>query len=337
MARLKILTWHIHGSYLNTLGRLDHDWYLPVTPERGPRYGGRGPTFDLGPNVREVPAERVRELDLDLVLCQAPENYYEDRERLLSAEQRRLPTLYLEHNTPQPHPTNTRHPVADTPDVLLVHVTHFNQLMWDNGSTPTTVIEHAVAIDPAARYSGERAEGITVTNCIQRRGRITGYDLFCAARARVPLTAVGMETEQIGGLGDVPYRHLHRTVGAYRFLFSPMRYTSLPLAVIEAMTLGMPVVGLATTALPTAIEDGVSGFLSCDLDALVERMELLLADRELARRMGAAAAETARSRFSLERFAAAWERAFALVRGERIVGDRKTGRPGDTETAYRLR
>jgi hypothetical protein len=317
MARLKILAWHIHGSYLNSLARLDHDWYLPVTPERGPRYGGRGPTFDLGPHVREVPAAQVRDLGLDLVLCQAPENFYEDRERLLSPAQRRLPTIYLEHNTPQPHPTNSRHPVADTPDVLLVHVTHYNQLMWDNGTTPSIVIEHAVAIDPAARYSGERAEGITVTNCIQRRGRITGYDLFCAARERLPLTAVGMETEQIGGLGDVPYRDLHRTVAQYRFLFSPMRYTSLPLAVIEAMTLGMPVVGLATTALPTAIEHGVSGFLSCDLDELLDGMRALLADRDLARRMGAAAAETARSRFGLERFAADWERAFALAGGAR--------------------
>jgi hypothetical protein len=313
MRRLNILAWHIHGSYLNTLARLDHDWYLPVTPERGPRYGGRGPTFDLGPNVIEVPADEVRNLDLDVVLCQAPENYGEDRERLLTPEQRRLPAIYLEHNTPQPHPTNTRHPVADTPEVLLVHVSHFNRLMWDCGTTPTAVIEHAVAIDPGARYVGAREQGITVTNCIQRRGRITGYDLFCAAREQVPLTAVGMETELIGGLGDVPYRHLHRTVAEYRFLFSPMRYTSLPLAVIEAMTMGMPVVALATTALHSAILDGVNGYLSCDLDALVERMRALIDDPALAHQLGDMAFETARERFSLERFAADWDAALALV------------------------
>ena len=314
MRRLKILIWHIHGSYLNTMARLEHDWYLPVTPERGPRYGGRGPTFDLPAYVREVPAEEVRRLPLDLVICQAPENYYEDRERILSPEQRRLPVIYLEHNTPQPHPTNTRHPVDD-PDVLMVHVTHFNQLMWDSGRTPTRVIEHAVAIDPAARYEGCRPEGIVVTNCIQRRGRITGYDLFEAARARVPITSVGMETERIGGLGDVPYRELHRVVAQRRFLFSPMRYTSLPLAVIEAMTIGMPVVALATTALPTAVIDGVTGYLSCDLDRLVAGMEALVADRELAVRLGAAGRELARERFGLERFCADWNDAMRAVTG----------------------
>lgn len=315
MSRLKILAWHVHGSYLNTLARLGHDWYLPVTPERGPRYGGRGPTFDLGPNVREVPAEAVRDLELDVVLCQAPENYGEDRERLLTAAQRRLPTIYLEHNTPLPHPIATRHPVADNPDVLLVHVTHYNQLMWDSGATPSLVIEHAVAIDPAARYVGAREQGITVANALQRRGRITGYDIFAAAREEVPLTAVGMESELIGGLGDIPYRDLHRTVAEYRFLFSPMRYTSLPLAVIEAMTMGMPVVALATTALPSAIEDGVNGFLSCDVRALIERMRALIDDRALAHQLGDMAYETARRRFSLDRFAADWGGALALVTG----------------------
>jgi glycosyltransferase involved in cell wall biosynthesis len=199
--------------------------------------------------------------------------------------------------------------------VLIVHVTHFNQLMWDSGRTPTRVIEHAVAIDPAARYEGRRDEGIVVTNCIQRRGRITGYDLFQAARERVPITSVGMETEQIGGLGDVPYRELHRRVAEYRFLFSPMRYTSLPLAVIEAMGMGMPVVALATTALPTAVIDGVTGYLSCDLDLLVERMGALIADPALARRLGAAGRELAEARFSLARFARDWEAALRAATG----------------------
>lgn len=314
MRRLRVLIWHIHGSYLNTLSRLDHDWYLPVTPDRGPRYGGRGPTFDLPGYVREVPADEVRRLPLDLVVCQAPENLYEDRERILSAEQRRLPVIYLEHNTPQPHPTSTRHPVDD-PGVLLVHVTHYNQLMWDSGRTPTRVIEHAVAIDPAVVYDGRRPQGIVVTNCIQRRGRITGYDLFEAARARVPLTSVGMETELIGGLGDVPYRELHRRVAEHRLLFSPMRYTSLPLAVVEAMSVGMPVVALATTALPTAVIDGVTGYLSCDLDALVERMAALIADHDLARRLGAAGRELAHARFGLGRFVREWDAALRAVTG----------------------
>ena len=314
MRRLKILIWHIHGSYLNSLARIEHDWYLPVRPGRPEGYGGRGPTFDLPDYVREVPSERVRDLPLDLIIYQTPKNYYEDQFEILSEEQRHLPRIYLEHNTPKPHASDTRHPVDD-PGVLLVHVTHYNRLMWDNGRMPTKVIEHTVAIDPSIRYSGQLARGITVVNGMQKRPRIAGYDLFLDARMGIPLDAVGMETEAFGGLGDIPYRHLHRRVADYRFLFSPMRYTSLPLAVIEAMTIGMPVVALATTALPTVIEHGVSGYVSCDMDELTHHMRALLADRALAERLGAHARRVALDRFNLTRFIREWNAAFAEVIG----------------------
>jgi hypothetical protein len=189
-------------------------------------------------------------------------------------------------------------------------VTRYNRLMWDNGATPTAVIEHGVALDPELRASGKLARGITVCNCMQRRPRIAGYDLFLTARKQVPLDAVGMETEQFGGLGDIPYRDLHSAVARYRFLYSPMRYTSLPLAIVEAMTLGLPVVALATTAIPTLIKNGVSGYVSCDPDELIARMRELVADRELARKLGKNARAVARERFGMERFTRDWEAAF---------------------------
>jgi glycosyltransferase involved in cell wall biosynthesis len=199
--------------------------------------------------------------------------------------------------------------------MLLVHVTHYNRLMWDNGRTPTAVIEHSVALDPALRYSGEREQGITVINEIERRARIAGYDLFLQARESVPLTIAGMKSEQLGGIGDIHYSQLHRRVAEYRFLFSPMRYTSLPLAVIEAMTIGMPVVALATTEVPTAVLDGQCGYVSCDPERLIAGMQRLLDDPDEAHRMGAAARELAQRRFGLERFIQDWNGAFGLALG----------------------
>lgn len=318
MRRLNILIWHIHGSYLNAIARVDHNWYVPVKPGRPEGYGGRNFNAELPARVREAPAEQVRDLDLDLVIYQTPKNFFEDGPEILSEEQRRLPKIYLEHNTPKPHPTDSKHPIDD-PDVLLVHVTHFNRLMWDNGRAPTVVIEHSVAIDPAARYSGARREGITVVNGMQKRPRIVGYDIFLYARQQVPIEAAGMQTEEFGGLGDIPYRHLHRRVAEYRFLFNPIRYTSLPLAVIEGMTIGMPIVALATTELPAVIENGVTGYVSCDVDELIERMRELLADHELARRLGENARIVARERFGMDRFIRDWNKAFALALGEREV------------------
>jgi glycosyltransferase involved in cell wall biosynthesis len=313
MRRLSILTWPIHGSYLNNLSRIDHDWYVPYKPDRSEEgYGGRGSTFDLPGYLREVPVEQVRDLKLDLIVFQSPRNYLEDQYKILSPEQRKLPKIYLEHNAPRPHPTDSRHPVDDH-NVLLVHVTHYNRLMWDNGRTPTMVIEHSVAIDPTATYKGQLERGITVINSMPRRGRIVGYDIFLEARERIPLDIAGMQTEAFGGLGDIPYRYLHKRIADYRFLFSPIRYTSLPLAVVEGLTIGMPIVALATTELPAVIENGKHGYLSCNVDELIEHMQYLLAHPEEAQRLGNNARKLAQERFGLQRFIHDWNQAFMRV------------------------
>jgi len=316
MKRLSILIWHIHGAYLTAITQADHIWYVPVKSDGSEGYSGRGKDSTMPDYVREVPADQVKQLDLDLVIFQTPTNYQIDQYEILSEGQRqRVPAIYLEHNTPEPHPTHTLHPVAGDPTVQLVHVTHFNRLMWDNGKTPTRVIEHSVAIDPTVHYKGQRPEGICVINNMQHRGRIAGYDLFEALRQRVPLTSVGMDALAIGGLGEFHYRDLHRTVADYRFLFSPMRYSSLPLALIEAMTIGMPIVALATTELPTVIENGVHGFISNEIDVLAGRMQFLIDHPDEAARMGQNARQSAQERFSIPRFVADWNRLFFEVCG----------------------
>lgn len=309
--RLKILIWGIHGSYLNTLVHIPHQWYMPTKPNTE-GYGGAGPDLLKRDYVKNVPAEQVRDLDLDLVIHQTPRNYFEDHAEILSEEQQKLPRIYLQHNVPKPHAVDSRHPVDD-PNTLLVHVTHYNRLMWDNNRTPTTVIEHSVAIDHTASYTGTIERGITVINSMPKRGRSLGNDLFLEARRHVPLDIAGMENEELDPIGDIPYPDLHKRVAEYRFLYSPVRYTSLPLSVIEAFHLGMPVVALATTELPTVIENGVNGYISCEPRELIEQMRELLAYPEEAWRIGANGRRLAEERFSLERFTRDWNAAFARV------------------------
>jgi hypothetical protein len=313
---IRVLTWHVHGNYLLYLSRAGVDFYLPVRPGV-PGYSGRGTTFPFGPNVRDVPAEAVRDLDLDCVLFQTRRNYEQDQYDILSDEQRRLPRIYLEHDPPWGDPTQTRH-WYDDPGGLLVHVTPFNALMWDSGRTPARVIEHGVFVPDGARYTGELTKGIVVVNHLRRRGRRLGADVFARVREEVPLDLVGMDAESLGGLGEVFPPELPAFEARYRFFFNPIRYTSLGLAVVEAMTVGLPVVGLATTEMATAVENGVSGFVDTDPAKLVDPMRMLLGDAGAARRLGQNARRQALERFGIGRFARDWERAFADVTGRRL-------------------
>jgi hypothetical protein len=312
MRPLRVFTWHVHGSYLLYLVQTPHEFFVPVRPGRPHPYGGLGGPFPWPPNVHEVPVEDIPGQDFDCILFQRPEQYAHEQYEVLSPVQRRLPRIFLEHDPPRESPTDTRH-IVDDPDILLVHVTHFNALMWDNGRTPTRVIEHGVMVPEHVRYTGELARGIVVINHLARRGRRLGIDVFEQARAEVPLDLVGMGADELDGLGELPHDRLPEQVARYRFFFNPIRYTSLGLAVLEAMMIGVPIVGLATTEMVTAVENGVSGYVDTDLGRLIDRMRALLAEPAEARRLGEGARRVARERFGIERFAADWDAALRLV------------------------
>ena len=328
--RLNVLTWHTHGSYLYYLSHAPHEFHVLARPGRPPGYGGRCGPFPFGPNVHDLPAAEARTREFDCILFQEDHHWHKDQYELLTPAQRALPRIYLEHDPPgllagatvTAHggtatvwPTDVRHPVDD-PNVLLVHVTPFNALMWDSGRTPTRVIEHGVALPDGVRYSGELERGLVVTNHLARRGRRMGADLYAGLRTEVPLDLLGMGSAELGGLGglgEVDHPRVPALAARYRFLFSPVRYSSLSLSTIEAMMAGMPVVALATAEMATVIADGVSGFAATDTRRLADAMRALLRDPGLARTLGEAARRSALERFSIARFSADWDAALQHV------------------------
>ena len=308
--RLKIFTWHIHGSYLYYLSKGNYDLFIPVSKAKDEGYYGRGETFPFGQNVYEIEADDVKHQDFDCILFQTKKNYLTDQYEILSEKQRSLPRIYLEHDPPWEHPTNTRHVVSD-PTVRLVHVTHFNKLMWDNNHTPSVVIEHGVT-DANVPYTGSINRGLVVINNLSQRGRLLGLDVFEEVRKHIPLDLIGMGTEDLG-LGEVLHPQLPAFTSRYRFFFNPIRYTSLGLAILEAMMAGIPVVGLATTELSTVIRNGTNGYIHTDVNYLIRKMEQLLEDPKLAFRLGQEGRRTALERFNINRFTSDWQHLFEEV------------------------
>jgi len=310
MSRPRVLTWNVHCTYLFYLTHADAEFYLPVQSGRD-GYDGRLPGYAWGGNVHEVPAGDVKNLAFDIILFQSSKNYLEDQ-RILSPAQRRLPKVFLEHDPPRENPTDTRH-MVDDPDVLIVHVTDFNRLMWDCGRSPVRVIDHGVKIPQGVRYTGEIPKGIVVINNLKTRGRRLGLDVFEYIRRHVPLDLVGMGAEELGGLGEVPHAELPAFMARYRFFCNPIRHTSLGLAVCEAMMVGLPIVGLATTEMATAVQNGKTGYVETSVDKLIAHMQRLLNDPSLARRLGGNAQCYASRSFSLARFARDWTDTFREV------------------------
>ena len=313
---MRVLVWHVHGSWANAFVRGGHDYLLPVTPERDADGRGRADTWQWPDNVREVPVERLREAEVDVMVLQRPEEL-ELAERWTG---RRpgvdVPAVYVEHNTP-PAPFAS-HPLADRRDIPLVHVTHFNRQMWDTGDAPVRIVEHGVP-DPGYRYTGELARAAVVINEPARRGRPVGADLVPGLG--VPTDLFGMNVGPLAGgsvtaIENPPQHRLHDELARRAVYVHPYRWTSLGLSLIEAMMLGMPVVALDCTEASRAVPPG-AGCLTNDVAELRREIASLVADRDLARSMGRAARDAALDRYGLDRFLADWDDVLATALHER--------------------
>ena len=317
---MRLLIWHVHGSWTTAFVQGRHTYLLPVMPGRGPDGRGRAQTWSWPANAVEVPAGQLPDVQIDAVILQRPGE--EELTRRLTGRRpgRDLPAIYLEHDAPGGDVPLTRHPMADRADLHLVHVTHFNELFWDCGGTEVTVIEHGV-VDPGPRWTGELARTAAVVNEPLRRGRYTGTDLLPYFAQAAPLDVFGMGVRELpralGVTGitaheDLPQARMHAELARRRVYLHPFRWTSLGLSLIEAMHLGMPVVALAATEVAEAIPPG-AGVVSTRKDYLREVIRALLADPQAAAGMGKLAREAALARYGLARFLGDWDRLLARM------------------------
>lgn len=308
---MNVLVWHVHGSWTTSFVAGPHDYLVPVVPGRGPDGRGRARTWDWPASVREVTPDDLRTERIDVVVLQRPEEVVLLDRWTGVRPGVDVPAVHVEHNTPHEHAARTRHPLADGA-VTIAHVTHFNALMWDCGTAPTTVIEHGVP-DLGHRYTGEREDVGVVVNEPVRRWRVAGTDVVRRIAGSVPVEVYGMGMAELGEVApeltlhdDLPQPEMHTRLAGCRAYLHPYRWTSLGLSLVEAMTLGMPVLALATTAAPESVPPE-AGLVSNDVDLLAATARRWMADPDEARERGAAARAHAVHRFGLDRFVSDWE------------------------------
>jgi glycosyltransferase involved in cell wall biosynthesis len=177
-----------------------------------------------------------------------------------------------------------------------------------------------LVVDPLPR----RANG-PVIGAVGRLSPEKGFDLVIRALCDMPdatLVVVGDGSErsrlqalarelglsdrvELVGWSDEPRRYLP---GFDAFVL-PSRQEGFPLAVVEAMLAGLPVVAADVGSVGEAVLDGETGFLvpPDDADALAAGLRQVLDHPELGRRLGSAGRARAVERFTAEAMARAFE------------------------------
>ncbi|ONM48781.1 glycosyltransferase [Nocardia donostiensis] len=325
---LNVLVWHVHGSWMTSFVHGGHNYLLPTDaaePEWALGRCGR-PWPDT---AREVAPGDLADEQVDVVVLQRPHELELTRQWLRRTPGVDIPAVYVEHNAPREHAALSQHPVSDRTDITLVHVTHFNQLMWDNGRAPVTVIPHGI-LDPGHLYSGELARAATIINEPVRRWRITGTDLLVPLSEAAPFDVYGIGTdnlhrslllppERVHGAGDHPQQRLHAELARRRLFVHTPRWTSLGLSVLEAMYLGMPIVAVATTEAPVSIP-AEAGVVSTEIDVLAEGIRQFVHEPFFAELAGKAARHWALTNYGIDEFIRRWDR---------LLTDKVAAHPGN--------
>jgi spore maturation protein CgeB len=169
-------------------------------------------------------------------------------------------------------------------------------------------------VDPDAYlpHTGQIARGIRVSNQFNRRRDILLADLHHAAFSGLPMKLVGHNPDLADSGPAEDWAHLKELLSSSRFYVhtaDPKLEDGYNMASLEAMASGLPVLGNPHPSSP--IVHGKSGYLSSDPAELRRYAEQLLADPELAARLGAEAKRMVSSRFHVRTFRAGFRGAIS--------------------------
>ncbi len=319
--KLNIFTWNIHGTYLSTLVQTGHNFYLPIKEGQPYNYDGKTLGYMWSKRTHEIFPNQIKDIDYDLLIFHTPQQVREEQFLVLSEEQRKLPKIYVVH-TPfkedyQSNPEKQKVLEKIRKEVLpcfdaIVHITKYNFDQWTKIFPETKdksyIIYHGIPI-PKIKWSGEIAKAISAVYNLPERIEC-GPDLYQKISQKVPTTLYGFNSEKFGGLGSMSNDKLKVEFAKHRAYFNSTSASSVPMAILEAMSVGTPPVTTATTELPNIIKDGVNGFISGDPDILAEKLMLLIDNRNLAEKMGQQAQKTIKKEFSMKRFIKQWNNLF---------------------------
>jgi glycosyltransferase involved in cell wall biosynthesis len=256
-----------------------------------------------------------------------------------------LPVVLQVHELPAPGAKRraTLEAARRSADVLVAVSDAVAEMLTPHaGRTPVHVVRNGVEPASAPTRGIPRAGRARLVGTLGTVSHVKGTDLFAQAAADVATqrsdvrflhaghrdlhrdAGLDAELEQVrtrlpdGVLRFDGFRPAREVLAELDVYVSASRSEAFPLAILEAMAAGLPVVATAVGGVPEQIEDGVSGLLvpAEDAAALARAIVRVLDDPALAAALGAAAADRVRGRFTLDDQAAGLHRAYltALTR-----------------------
>lgn len=331
MATPRILTFNFHEPYLCLMAETGLPLDVGVY-EHGPLARAWHAQFRPAPAnlnfIREAAwRERLESGYYDVVIAQNESNAMD----VIRAEAARLLICHNRRTFLKTTITGGEEAHAAYAEVVDTLAEHFELIFISESKQadyglPGRVIPPGFDVEAWGGYTGEVPCAIRVGNTMRQRDLMFDVDFQEACCAGLANRVVGMNPLIPGSEPSASFEDLLRIYRSHRCLLHVSREgfeDGYNLAMLEAMACGMPVVSLANPTSP--ITNGVDGYTSYDSAELHQRIESLLADRELAQAIGARGRECIARTFPLDAFRERW-RAAIFEAADRKASTRRAGR-----------
>jgi hypothetical protein len=252
-----------------------------------------------------------------MVVSQSKAGQYQVARKI--ADQLSVPLITIEHTLPSQDWSKEyirkSHSMRGDVDVFI---TKFQKEQWEWPVSDTPMIPCAVDTneftpdDSVVR--GNKV--VTVVNDYVNRDQFCNFSLYkrIMEKGRFEADAIGDTkgfSEAANGVGDLIGRL--RSCGVF---LNTSSWSTMPVSLLEAMSVGCPIVTSATCSIPDIIENGETGWCSNDEDFLIDRIKWCLENKEEAKIMGEKARIVACDMYDNSRFKHSWGQVFDQVLGK---------------------
>lgn len=234
------------------------------------------------------------------------------------AKRYKIPLINLEHCLPWTTITQKQfEQLYRMQGDINVFITDYSRRKWGYDDSNSIVIEHGLDTDLFQPISIDKEyDVLVVVNDYINRDWCCGYKEFCKITGHP--NNIQFNYKVIGntpGLSQ-PANGVHDLINYYnksKIFLCTATISPISFALLEAMSCGLPVVALATCAVPEIITHNHNGMISQNPDDLQQFIKELLNDEDKRTELGKNARQTIIDRFNLPQYINKWEHVFRTL------------------------
>lgn len=306
--KLNILTINNDEKLQWLLSRTGHNFYFinnPQSPAWNTQIREKSDNCILLDN-KDL-SEQVNDIALDLIICQNRARDY----NILSKLSIHLSCPIISINNFLPFPEMNQFFIQSIADQVYnkqIFSSKFVANSWGLDENDGEIIPKCVDTKIFNEWEGKDNKILTNVDYYQNRKNITGFEILEKIGKQLPINLIGINPGISNSAKD-----LKDLVNIYRnasVFLNTSTWLSLPWELLEAMSVGCPVITTKTTDIQDVIINGENGYCTNNIDEIINLCKQLINDKNLAKNIGYNARQTIMSGFSHSIFVARWNQLF---------------------------